>query len=77
MSKGWIKTHREIMEWEWFDDAEIFRFFQYLILKANYEEKSWKNIIIPKGSFLTGRLQLSRDLNRSERQIRTMLNKLK
>ena len=31
---GWIKIHRKITEWEWYDDVNTFRLFMHLILKS-------------------------------------------
>ena len=77
MNEGWIKLHRQILNWEWFNDTNTFRLFIYLLLTANYETKKWQGITINRGQILTGRLKLAKTLNLSEREIRTSLNKLK
>jgi hypothetical protein len=36
---GWIKIHRSILEWEWYEDTNTFRLFMHLILKANHKDR--------------------------------------
>lgn len=74
---GFIQLHRKFLKWEWYDDANTMRLFLHCLLNANYIDKNWRGIIIPRGSFLTGRLELAQALNLTERQIRTSLKKLK
>ena len=75
--QGWIKLHRQIVEWEWYTDANTFRVFMHLLLNANHKEKRYKGILIKKGQLLTGRKSLALALDLSERQVRTALTKLK
>ncbi len=74
--RGWVKIHRKITEWEWFNDANVFRLFVYCLVTANHEDKKWKGIEVKRGSFITSFNRLSRDLELSVKQIRTALNKL-
>lgn len=74
---GWIKIHRKILEWEWYDDANTFRLFMHLILKANHKDKKYRGQLIKTGSLLTGRELLSQETGLSVRQVRTCLDRLK
>jgi hypothetical protein len=74
---GWIKIHRQILDWEWFDDKNAFRLFMYLLLKANHKERSYKGKIIKVGETLTGLELLSKELGLTVQQTRTALSKLK
>ena len=74
---GWIKIHRKILEWEWYDDANTFRLFMHLILKANHKDKNYRGQLVKKGSLLTGRELLSQETGLSIQQIRTCLTRLK
>lgn len=74
---GWIKIHRKITEWEWYDDANTFRLFMHLILKANHKNKKYRGQLVKTGSLLTGRELLSQETGLSIQQIRTCLNRLK
>lgn len=77
MSNGWIALHRKFLNWEWYDDHNTTRLFMHMILRANHKDEKWRGILIRKGSFLSGRVQLSKETGLSERQIRTSLNRLK
>ena len=77
MSAGFIKLHRKMIEWEWYQDANVFRLFVHFILKANHKDKKWQGIIIKRGSFITGYDVLSKELGLTKRQIRTAITKLK
>lgn len=74
---GWIKAHRKITKWEWYDDLPTFRLFIHLLLTVNYEEKKWRGITVLPGQIITGRKTLSEQTGLSEMQVRTSLNKLK
>ena len=74
--QGWIKLHRQILEWEWYSDNNCFRLFLHLILKANHKEKRFKGIELRVGSIVTSRDLLARETGLSSQQIRTALTKL-
>ena len=74
---GWIKLHRKVIDNPIFDKPELFKLFVYCLLAAGHEEKKiiWngKEEILPKGSFITGREKLSKELKQSESMIRRNL----
>jgi hypothetical protein len=74
--QGWIKLHRQILEWEWYSDNNCFRLFLHLLLKANHKEKRFKGIELKVGSIVTSRDLLARETGLTSQQIRTALNKL-
>jgi hypothetical protein len=74
---GWIKLHRQILEWEWFDDKNTFRLFMYLLLKVNHKERNYRGKLIEVGQTLTGLDLLSKEVGLTIQQIRTSLTKLK
>ncbi len=73
---GFIQIHRKITEWEWYDDANTFRLFMHLLLKANYKAKSYRGMQLESGTVLIGRELIAKELRMSVQQIRTALNKL-
>lgn len=75
--EGWIKLHRKVLEWEWYDDSNMVHLYLHLILSANHEDKIWKGDIIKRGQLITGRKSLSVKTGISERSIRTCLERLK
>jgi biotin operon repressor len=75
--EGWVKLHRKILKWEWFQDDNTFRVFLHLLLTANYKNTKWKGIEIKRGQVLTGRSSLAVTIGISEQSVRTCLNRLK
>ena len=77
MTQGFIKLHRQILEWEWYKDANTMRLFLHFLLKANHKEKKWQGHTINKGSFITSLDNLVIETGLSKMQIRTAIKKLK
>lgn len=75
-SSGWIKIHRSILEWEWWDNIKVFRLFMYCLLKANHERTKWHGDFIERGSFVTSISALSLATKLTEQEIKTALDKL-
>lgn len=75
--QGWVSFHRKIEEWEWYDDANTFRLFFHLVLKANHKDNKWRGIDIKRGELVTSNEQLAKQLKLTVSKIRTSLNKLK
>lgn len=75
--KGWIKLHRKFKGWEWWEDEKMVKFFLYLLLSANFEDKKWKGITIKRGQLVSSLNHLSIENNFSIRQIRTLIKRLK
>ena len=73
---GYIKLYRQIMMWEWYDDANTFRLFIHLLLKANYEDAQWRGLTIKRGQLFTSIGHLSHELKISNKAIRIALDKL-
>jgi len=74
---GWIKVHRQILDWEWYSDNNAFRVFIHLLLKANHKDRRFKGIELKAGSVVTSRDILAIETGLSVQQIRTSLDKLK
>jgi len=74
---GFIKIHRKMLDWEWFDDNNTFKLFMYCLLRANFEDTKYKGIKIKKGSFITSYRTISKETGLSIQNIRTSIKKLK
>ena len=74
--EGYIKLYRQVMKWEWYDDANTFRLFIHLLLKANYEDAQWRGLKIKRGQLFTSIGHLSHELKISNKAIRIALDKL-
>ena len=77
MTVGYIKLHRRLLDWEWYDDINCYRLFTHLLLTVNYEPKKWRGIIVDSGQIITGRETLAKQTGLTEQQTRTALDKLK
>ena len=77
MSIGWIKLHRGLTEWEWYDDINTSRLFIHCLLKANHKDKKWRGLDIKRGSFWTSLDTLSEETGLSKKCVRTSLDRLK
>lgn len=75
--QGWVKLHRQLLEWEWYTDANVSRLFIHCMLKANHKAGSWKGIMVNRGQFITSLDKLSAETSLSKSQVRTALKKLK
>lgn len=73
---GWIKLHRKLLDWEWYDDINVKVLFIHLLLIANYTDKKWRGIALKKGSVITGISKLASETGLSSQKVRTALNKL-
>ena len=76
-NNGFIKINRNILDWRWYGDDNTFRVFFHLLLKANYQDGEFEIHTIKRGQLVTGRKKLAKELNISERQVRTALDHLK
>jgi len=77
MYNSFIKLSRKIQKWEWYTDGNTFRVFLHLLMDANFKQSKFKGHVLPVGSLIIGRKMLAADLQLSEQQIRTSINKLK
>ena len=75
--EGWIKIHRKILDWEWYNDMNTKILFLHLLLTANHEDKKWRGHNILRGQKITSREHLAEETGLSVQQVRTSLNKLK
>jgi hypothetical protein len=46
---GWVKLHRKITDWEWYQDANTFRVFMHLLLSANHQKRDWMGTTVYRG----------------------------
>ena len=74
---GFIKLHRNILNWEWYENPNVLRVFIHCLLNANHTPKKWQGKTIQIGTFITSYTKLANSLKLSEQNIRTAINKLK
>ena len=74
---GYIKLHRKMQDWEWYDDVNVKVVFLHLLLTANFKATKWHGIDLEAGEVVIGRVKLAAELGLSESQVRTAFKKLK
>ena len=74
---GWIKLHRKLTDWEWYDDVNVRLVFLHLLVTVNYKPSQYKGVTIPAGSRVAGIHALSAQVGLTNQKVRTALDKLK
>lgn len=72
-----IKIDRNILQWRWFNDANTFRVFVWLLLVANISDKPFESITVHRGQKATSYGTIARNLAISYDQTRTAVEHLK
>ena len=73
--EGWIKIHRKILDWEWWDKPEMIKLLIMFICKANIEDKTWHGLLIKRGQFVTSLDSLKIESGFSIQKIRTCIKR--
>lgn len=73
----WVKIDRNILEWEWYWDANTMRVFLHLILKANIKDGRFMGVAVHRGQLITSYATLAKELQISYKGIRTAIKHLK
>ena len=74
---GYIKLYRKLIQWGWYQDSVVKDLFLHFLLTASFKDFNWMGEQLKAGQLITGRKRLAEELNFSERQIRTAMEKLK
>lgn len=74
--EGWIKVHRSKLNWEWFSDYKTAHLFEYLLLKASYNEYKFRGVKLKSGQLPFGYNKASIETGLSVQMIRTSLRNL-
>lgn len=77
MSNGWIKVHRQFLDWEWYDDINTRIVFLHCLLKANWKDNKWHGIPIPRGSFISSYSNLAEETDLTVAKVRRAIFNLK
>ena len=75
-NNGYVKLHRKLFEWEWWDDINTFRLFVTILLMVNWKPKKWRGRSIPRGSCWTSIPDLAQKSGLTYQQTRTSYFKL-
>jgi len=75
--QGWVKIHRKLLKWEWYDDINTKVVFLHLLLTVNYEAGRWQGRTIERGQRVTSLRKLAKEVRLTIDELRTALNHLK
>jgi len=74
---GFIKLHRQLIEWEWYSDIKVCRVFLHLLLTANFKDGNWRGYAVKRGQVIIGKESLGKTLGLSIQEVKTVFKKLK
>ena len=75
--EGFIKLLRQILDWRWFRDPHVAHLFVYLLLRANYTDAEWRDIVIKRGQLVTSRDTLVHETGLTESMVKRGLRVLR
>lgn len=73
MNNGWIKLHRSLLDWEWWDDQNTTRLWLTILLSVNHEPKQWHGMTINAGEMVTSYRKLAAKSGLSYQSVRSAL----
>lgn len=77
LENGYIKLHRSLLSWEWYDDPNTLRVFLHLLLTVNHEPKKWHGRDINCGQRVCSLSKLALETKLSVQSVRTAIKHLK
>ncbi len=76
LQHGWIKLHRSMLRWEWYDEPNTKILFLHLLLTVSIETQHWHGILVPRGARIASLQTLAEETGLSIQKIRTALDHL-
>lgn len=73
---GFVKDYRSTLDWEWFTDVNTAHLWEYIRLRVNYEDSSFRGITIRRGQMLESIRKMAVNTGMTVRNVRTALNHL-
>lgn len=73
---GFVKLHRSLLRFRWFQNRETLQVFLYLLLCASFRSAIIDGVALAPGQVIAGRKSIAAACGLSERQVRTALSHL-
>lgn len=70
---GWIKVHRSLLKWEWYDDINTKTVFLHLLLTVNATDERWHGIEVRRGSRISSFAKLAAETKLTVDKVRTAI----
>lgn len=74
---SFIKLHRKMLDWEWYDNTNTKMLFIHLLLIASWKENKWHGIKLHPGDLIRTNENLAQELGISIQQVKTAISNLK
>ena len=73
---GWLKLHRSILNWQWYDNKPTLVIYIHLLLSAVYRPYTFNGVQLYSGQYITSIRRLAKDTGYTTKQVRTALKHL-
>lgn len=73
---GFIILLRKILEWRWYSDINTCRLFIHMLLRANWKDGKFRDITVPRGSFVSSVAKLAQETGLTDDEVRTAISHL-
>ena len=77
MDGGWIKIHRSLLNWEWWDDPVMVKAFLCMLFLCSTQVRRHHGRELAPGQFVTSRQMLAAFIGISEQQVRTVIRRMR
>ena len=74
---SYIKLHRKMLDWEWYDNTNTKMLFIHLLLIASWKECKWHGIKLHPGDLIRTNENMAQELGLSIQQVKTAISNLK
>lgn len=71
-----VKFYRNIIDWKWFNVAEMVQLIMYFVCKADHEPYNVDGVLVGRGQVLITRKEVCSILNMKEQTFRTCIKRL-
>ncbi len=76
MEEGWIKLHRSLIKWEWYNDIPTKVLFIHFLISANHADANYRGRKILRGQRWTSIGHLATETGLTVKQVRAAIEKL-
>lgn len=74
---GYVKIHRSLLDWEWFQDRNTLQVWLYILIRANYEPSRFMGMKIGRGEMIESLAEMAERTGLTKSKVRTALEHLK
>lgn len=75
--ESYVKFYRKLLNWRWFQDANTYLIWSYILLSANWEDHDFEKVTVKRGQLVTSYQTMSKDTGLSIKCVRKAIEHLK